>query len=183
MQQQGSSGSGRWAWRSTGPTRIRNQMRWCIPGRIRTKQLVQPPNTGFDSFKDRSGRNGTGSLSLVLSTVFTCRTLSQRLSGGQVLRFRVEASRRSGAPEISMRWAGSGLTEAGTGGQKPRQRCQGWSQTGRSGQSLANLGSSRWTELCRVPTTALRTVQQSHLKKWLSALQAWATVERASPSP
>lgn len=61
-------------------------------------------------------------------------------------------------------------------GPRPRQRCQGWSQTGRSEQSLANLGSSRWTELCRVPTTALRTVQQSHLKKWLSALQAWATV-------
>ena len=79
-------------------------------------------------------------------------------------------------------WRGSGLTEAGTSGQEPRQRCQGWSQTGRSGQSLANLGSSRWTELCRVPTTALRTVQQSHLKKWLSALQAWTTVERAGPS-
>jgi hypothetical protein len=54
---------------------------WCIPRRIHTKQLDQLPNARFESFKNRSGRNGTGSLSLVLSTVFTNRTLSRKTRG------------------------------------------------------------------------------------------------------
>lgn len=58
----------------------------------------------------------------------------------------------------------------GTNGQSPRQGCQGCSQIGRSG-FLAVLGSSLWTELCWVPTAALWTAQQTHLKKLLRASQ------------
>jgi hypothetical protein len=170
MQQQGSSGSVRRARRSTRrnqPEPHKGPTHGECPNRANTTKQ------GFSGAK-QVWRKGTKSLDLVLSTVLTHR--HTRNVHGPVLRCRVEASRGSGAPQGSKRVAWKRADGSWNGGRKPRQRCQGWSQIGRTGSGLAYLRSSRWTELCRVPTTARRTVQQFHLKKRLSALQACATM-------